>query len=136
MNVADFITELESVGVRLWEEGGQIRFRSPKGVMTQERQVTLRARKEDVLQYLRRDAELAALVPEPEARYQPFPLTDVQGAYLLGRRDMFAYGGIACHAYGEVAIADLDPARLEAAWQSLVQRHDMLRAMITVDGSQ
>ena len=46
------------------------------------------------------------------------------------------YGGVACHAYGELHFPELDPPRLEAAWWSLVLRHDMLRAVFDSDGSQ
>ncbi len=135
MNIADVVGELETVGVRLWEEEGQLRFRGPHGVMTEERRAILRTYKQDVLDYLRRDQQ-PLLVADAEARFRPFPLTDVQAAYLLGQRQMFAYGGVACHGYGEIAILELDPVRLEAAWQVLIDRHDMLRAIIDLDGSQ
>jgi len=136
MSVADVVREMESAGVRLWEESGQLRFRAPKGIMTEERRAALHQRKEAVLDYLRQGLDLEAVVPDPGSSYQPFPLTEVQGAYLLGRRETFAYGGVACHAYGEMGIPNLDPGRLEAAWQALVRRHPMLRALIQVEGSQ
>lgn len=134
MSVAELISELESAGIRLWEESGQLHFRAPKGVMTEERRTALRQRKEAILEYLRRGA--ATVAADPESLYQPFPLTDVQSAYLLGRRETFAYGGVACHAYGEMGIHNLDPVRLESAWRALIARHAMLRAVVQMDGSQ
>lgn len=136
MTVGDMVTQLERLGVSLWEESGQLHFRAPRGVMSDERRAAIRERKDAILEHLRQGSTGGPIVADPAARYDPFPLTDVQAAYLLGRRDSFAYGGVACHAYGELAFPALDPARLERAWQALIRRHDMLRAIIEVDGSQ
>ncbi|MEV0005296.1 amino acid adenylation domain-containing protein [Micromonospora sp. NPDC050980] len=135
MNGQDLIAELADLGVRLWEEDGQLRFRAPAGVLTDQRRAALRQHREEVLAALR-DAAVPAAVPHPEQRHEPFPLTDVQSAYLLGRGETFAYGGVGCHGYGELAFTDLDVDRLEHAWRDVVARHDMLRAVVNRDGSQ
>ncbi|WP_225726908.1 MULTISPECIES: non-ribosomal peptide synthetase [unclassified Nocardia] len=129
------LDDLEKAGAHLWEESGQLRFRAPKGVMTPERVVALRERKDTILDLLR-SAGLPTVVADPANAHAPFPLTDVQTAYLLGRRRDYAYGGVACHLYLEVEYDELDPARLERAWNRLIARHDMLRAVIHDDGSQ
>lgn len=136
MSVVEIVSQLESLGVSLWEESGQLRFRAPQGVMTDARRAALRDRKDAVLEHLRQGSGLGQIAADPAGRYEPFPLTDVQAAYLLGRRDFFAYGGVACHAYGELRLPTVDPPRLEAAWRALIRRHDMLRAVIDVDGFQ
>jgi pyochelin synthetase len=136
MSTADLISELQNAGVRIWQEGGQVHFRAPRGVMTQSRLDVLRGQKQAVIDHLQRIASVVTIVPEPGARHEPFPLTDVQAAYLLGRGTAFRYGGVACHGYGELAAPSLDPCDLEAAWQALITRHDMLRAVIDVTGSQ
>jgi len=69
-------------------------------------------------------------------RYAPFPLTDMQYAYWLGRNSAFQLGNVATHMYEEFEIADLDTERLNKSWQSLVKRHDMLRTIILPDGRQ
>ncbi len=132
MSVEKLILELDSLGVRLWEEDGRLRFRAPSGVMTEERKEALRANRDAVLDALRGPVA----VPHPEQRHEPFPVTDVQSAYLLGRRDSFAYGGVGCHGYGEIDVTGLDPARLETAWNTVIARHDMLRAVIDPGGVQ
>jgi pyochelin synthetase len=136
VTTAELIAELEGQGVRIWAEDGSLRYRAPKGVMTQDRLEALREHKEALLEQVSNGSGAAAFAADPEARFEPFPLTDVQSAYLLGRRDVFSYGGVACHGYGELAFDDLDLARMETAWQGLVDRHDMLRATIEPDGSQ
>ncbi|MEW2547703.1 amino acid adenylation domain-containing protein [Streptomyces sp. NPDC047002] len=73
---------------------------------------------------------------DPDHRHDPFPLTDVQRAYWLGRGDDFTLGGTGCHFYREYDIEDLDTARLEAALDRLVRRHPMLRAVVDATGEQ
>ncbi len=76
------------------------------------------------------------LVPDPEGRHEPFPLTDVQQAYWVGRRPDMELGSVAAHVYMELESAELDLARLERACRRLIERHDMLRAVVLPDGRQ
>ncbi|MEO3801071.1 amino acid adenylation domain-containing protein [Nonomuraea sp. B1E8] len=134
--VRDLIADMEAAGIRLWEDGGGLRFRAPKGALTEERRAALLGAKPQIIAHLRREAEAETVRPDPGHRLDPFPLTDVQQAYLLGRNDAFGYGGVACHGYVEVAFPELDPERVQAAWRTLIERHDMLRAVIHPDGHQ
>ncbi|MFF3246382.1 hypothetical protein ACFYWY_22200 [Streptomyces sp. NPDC002870] len=135
-NPAELIAQLRQAGAQLWEEDGTLRYRAPKGTLSAVQLQALKDYKADVLECLRAEARPMALVPDPLARHEPFPLTDVQAAYLLGRNEVFGYGGVACHVYLEVTYPDLDPARTEDAWNRLVERHDMLRAVIDPAGHQ
>ena len=76
------------------------------------------------------------LVPDAARRNEPFPLTDVQHAYWIGRDQGLLLGGVGCFSYVELDIPDCDPDRLSTAVNLLVQRHDMLRAVILENGSQ
>jgi amino acid adenylation domain-containing protein len=93
-------------------------------------------------------AELAAGLPanvaarprpiaaSPAERHEPFPLTDIQLAYWLGRTEKFALGG-PCHVYWEFVLpGPRDVERLENAFNRLVEMHDMLRAVVGPDGLQ
>ena len=73
--------------------------------------------------------------PEPE-NPNPFVLTDMQHAYWLGRHKEIAGGEVAIHMYLELDIDNLHVERLENAWNQLIQRHPMLRAVVTADGQQ
>lgn len=73
---------------------------------------------------------------DPTHRFHPFPLNDIQQAYWVGRRVEFEGGGVASHAYAEFDGDGLDPGRFERAWQRLIERHDMLRCVVTIDGHQ
>jgi pyochelin synthetase len=80
--------------------------------------------------------ELPIIVPDLKNRYEPFPLTEVQQAYWIGRDSAFDLGNVATHGYTEIDFVDLDLERFERAWQRLIERHDMLRAIVQSDGQQ
>jgi len=73
---------------------------------------------------------------DPARRHEPFPLTDVQMAYWIGRGESFELGNVACHLYREIDIENLDLPRFEKAFQTLINRHEMLRAVVLADGTQ
>jgi len=80
--------------------------------------------------------QLPTITPAPEQRYQPFPLTDIQQAYWIGRAGFLELGHVSTHRYVEVESVDLDLERFSLAWQQLIDRHDMLRAIVLPDGQQ
>lgn len=74
---------------------------------------------------------------EPDAHpHEPFPLTEVQQAYWIGRDPELPLGGVAAFGYAEFDVPDLDVAHLEAAWNRLIHRHPALRAVISPQGTQ
>ncbi len=81
-------------------------------------------------------ATALALAPDNAARFDPFPLNEIQQAYWFGRSDAFALGGVACQFYNEFEVDGLDLERLASAWRKVIERHDMLRAVIGQDGNQ
>jgi amino acid adenylation domain-containing protein len=140
MNLQDLLHELAQRGVRLETESGQLRIRAPKGALTEELRHALAAHKTELLRRLGAggadEEALPRIAPVPEDRYAPFPLTDIQQAYWIGRGDSMDLGGVACHGYREVDCLDLDLARLSAAWTAQIERHDMLRAVFLPSGEQ
>ncbi|MBW8873678.1 MAG: amino acid adenylation domain-containing protein [Acidobacteria bacterium] len=76
------------------------------------------------------------LLADPAARHESFPLTEVQQAYWIGRGAAFELGNVAAHSYLEVEVRSLDLPRLNAALHRLIDRHEMLRAVVTPDGRQ
>ncbi|MGK5559456.1 hypothetical protein ACSNOI_48495, partial [Actinomadura kijaniata] len=44
---------------------------------------------------------LAAIVPDPGARFEPFPLTESQQALWIGRGGLVELGNVGCHGYFE-----------------------------------
>lgn len=65
---------------------------------------------------------------DPEHRHQPFPLTDVQRAYWLGRQACAT--SVATHVYHEFDVEHFDVTRFTHAVNALIARHEMLRARV------
>lgn len=135
MSTLEIINKYDTLGVQLWAEDGQLRFRAPSGTLNDQHMAELRDHKKDLIYYLE-TPEDAAIVPDSDNRYEPFPLTDVQVAYLVGRGDSYEFGGVGCHGYIELTLPVLDKTRMEKAWHSLIIRHDMLRAVVYPKGYQ
>lgn len=136
INCAELLTRLRQEGIVLWEENGNLRYKAPQGTLTPGDLQALGAHKAEVLAFLRAEARAMTVIADPQARFAPFALTDVQGAYLLGRSALFGYGGVACHIYLELEYSKLEHKRAEQAWNRLIMRHDMLRATIDPNGQQ
>ncbi|EFV02110.1 putative bacitracin synthetase 1 [Pseudoramibacter alactolyticus ATCC 23263] len=73
--------------------------------------------------------------PDPAHRAEPFALTDIQRAYLLGREEAFDMGGISTHGYYEYR-TDLDLARFEDALNRVIAHQDNMRLVMTEDHRQ
>ncbi|MFD4628396.1 amino acid adenylation domain-containing protein [Streptomyces sp. NPDC058284] len=74
-------------------------------------------------------AALPAVRPDPASAYEPFRLTDQQQAYCVGRTGSLSSGNVSAHMYLEFEGEHLDVPRFRAAWQRVVDRHPMLRAV-------
>ncbi|CAN5134745.1 hypothetical protein BH11PSE11_BH11PSE11_05000 [soil metagenome] len=137
MNTFDLSTEelLENLrrrGIDITLDGDALAVRAPRGAIKDEEKQALAANRDRLLTHLR---EVGQCGTQPHPASTSFPLTDIQQAYWVGRRSI-ALGSIGCHAYREFAVDALDINRLEAAWQMLIQRHEMLRAVISEEGRQ
>ncbi|MFR9722199.1 SDR family NAD(P)-dependent oxidoreductase [Streptomyces sp. MS19] len=82
----------------------------------------------------RTPALLPAGLPRPDASDGTFPLTRVQHAYWVGRDGGYEWGDVPCHFYLEYDCRQLDIGRYERAWNLVLARHPMLRAVVTPAG--
>lgn len=85
---------------------------------------------------LRKDVDYPQIVIQPEGRFQPFPLSDIQESFLTGRKLRIGKDWVGCHIYLELAVSELDIYRLQQAWERLIAYHDMLRTKIMTTGQQ
>ena len=117
MSVADFIDVLARQGVELWFEGERLRFRAPKGALTEDQRGALSARREEVLGYLRSLA--AGKTTTCRLSYSQ------QSLWFLHQqeRETTAY-----HVAVPVRIAsEINVLALTQALQALIDRHAILR---------
>ena len=73
---------------------------------------------------------------DPAGLFEPFSLNDMQQAYWLGRDRYFDAGNVPMHYYVELEGRRVRVERLEEAWNRLIERHPMLRALVLTDGRQ
>lgn len=69
-------------------------------------------------------------------RFEPFPQTPIQQAYMIGRTDALSHGGIAANSYIEFERTDLNIEFAEAALNQVIASHDMLRTVLLPDRQQ
>ncbi|AFY33176.1 condensation domain-containing protein [Calothrix sp. PCC 7507] len=143
MKIHSLLINLANQGVKLSVDEGSLFIDAPKGVLTPELRESLAKYKTDLLSLLRQNSNinyqetaLPTIVPAPEQRYQPFPLTDMQQAFWVGRSGVIELGNVANHGYYEIESDGLNIERLNWALQKLIARHDMLRAVVLPDGQQ
>ena len=67
--------------------------------------------------------------------YEPFPVSPIQMAYIMGRSDQFDMGGISTNVYQESKIG-VDLVSLNLAFNKLLERHPMLKIFFLGDGQQ
>jgi len=135
------IEQLSALGVRLSAEGDELSVSAPRGALTSELRARLASRKAQLIDRLRQPAARPAspwpvIVPATEERHLPFPLTDIQQAYWVGRASGMTLGSVGCHGYWETDAVGIDVERLECALQRLIDRHDMLRVIFLPTGEQ
>jgi amino acid adenylation domain-containing protein len=80
--------------------------------------------------------EAPRIVPDPAARFEPFPLTDLQQAYMIGRTDAFELGNVSTYFFTEVDLEGADLPLLADKLNALIARHDMLRAVMNGNSTQ
>jgi pyochelin synthetase len=135
----DLLLELNRRGIKLRLVDGRMDVLAPAGALTPDLRERLK-RERDRLLVLLRGASAAGdhpeITPRPDQRYEPFPLTDIQHAYWVGRNPAVELGGVCTHFYFELERDGLDPERLETSLRRVIDRHDMLRAIVEPDGRQ
>jgi len=77
-----------------------------------------------------------AIIADHDRRYEPFPLTEVQRAYWLGRSSEFTLGGVGSYWYWEFDGFGVELSRIEEALNRLISRHEMMRAVLDESGNQ
>ncbi|MBE8987830.1 non-ribosomal peptide synthetase [Nostoc sp. LEGE 12450] len=140
MNLHSLLTDLSHQGIKLSANGNLLDIDAPKGVITPEIRNSLAKYKAELLALLQDNGtsltSLPTITPAPELRYEPFPLTDMQYAFWVGRSGVLELGNVANHGYYEIECKYLHLEKLNLALQKIIDRHDMLRAVVLPNGQQ
>ena len=142
MNDLELIDFLLQRGATLSEHNGQLQVVAPTGVLTSSVLSELADRKPAILALLNSTkagldgSRFPQLTPSPLDRYDAFPLTDLQQAYWVAKSGGISGIKHSPHLYVELDSQIIEPARFQAAWNKLVERHDMLRSVCLPEGKQ
>ena len=135
-----FLQRVKEKGIILSPNNDRIDIWGPKSALDVELATTLKENKSAILQHLEslsiNSARRVNLRSEVDARHDPFPLTDIQRAYWVGRQQAFDLSDVSIHFFTEVDCEQLDVERLQSAWNKTVAHHDMLRAVVDEKGMQ
>ena len=90
MELKSIIEECAKRKIQLWIENGKLHFRSPVGVFDEKLKQNIKVNKDAIIEYLNRK-ERKKIQSSEDQKYKPFPLTDIQTAYLLGRNQGYLW---------------------------------------------
>lgn len=76
------------------------------------------------------------LIVDKDNRYEPFPLTEVQFAYWIGRKGAFDMGNVSTQCYFEFDCIGLNVSKLQKCWNAMIKYHEMLRSVVLATGEQ
>ncbi len=128
----EFMRSLESLKIKLWVEEDSLRYKAPKGAMTEDIFLYLKERKEDILQYLREEADNSIFFEPVKTigNREYYPLSAAQNRMLVLNeidRESKAY-----HITQVLKMeGQLDIQRLEKIIGHLISRHESLRTTFT-----
>src|SRR5262245_47000007 len=133
MTTFEFLSYLRGIGVRVWAEGGKLRYQALEGALSSSLQTELAQRKAEILRVLN-ELEIGPRPARPRlqpiARGSELPLSFAQEAlWFFNKQEpgAFVYNeAIAIGLQGELNL----PA-LERAFSEVVRRHEAVRTTFT-----
>ncbi|MEH1980825.1 MAG: amino acid adenylation domain-containing protein [Nostoc sp.] len=137
MTTIEFVSYLNSLGIKVWLEGDQLNYRAPKGVMNPDLKSKLLGRKSEILAFLEeaKTATDSFFEPIPSIeRSRELPLSFAQQRmwflYQLESQSPFYNEGLQLRVAGV-----LNVEALEQSINEIIRRHEILRTTFpAVDG--
>ncbi|MEH2040965.1 amino acid adenylation domain-containing protein [Nostoc sp.] len=137
MTIIEFVSYLNSLGIKIWLEDGQLNYRAPKGVMNPDLKNQLLGRKLEILAFLEeaKSATDSSFEPIPSIdRSKELPLSFAQQRmwflYQLESQSPFYNEGLQLRVAGVLNIE-----ALQQSINEIIRRHEILRTTFpAVDG--
>src|SRR5438309_3423321 len=130
MSCAELLLELRNLGARVWLEDDRVRVAAPQGALTNEIRRELKDRRNELLDWLKRQGSAPQARPALVAQVRPerMPLSYAQ------QRLWFLYQMEGAGATYNIPLAlrlegELDERALEKALGDVVERHEALRTV-------
>ena len=127
--IADLLLIARLKGAVLWSENGQLRYRAPKGALTDEEIEGLRSNRGPIISLLGKTGAKPGVEPDPLLRRAPLAYSQMAhwNFYQLHERPSL---GLVSSAIRLRGLLDVDALRTSIA--EIVRRHDALRTRVVV----
>ena len=135
MDVIKIIEKCAEKNIELWVSDGKLHYKNPYGAFDNTLKKEVKENREAIIEYLDNNS-LGKIQSDETNKYVPFPVTDIQAAYLLGRSLGYVYGGIGCKIYAEFLMNFTDENKFRLAVRQLVNRQEMLKTHFMNEGQQ
>lgn len=133
MTLNELRRQMQESRIRLWVADGELRYAAPQGKMTAALRSALGHHKTTLIGELSRDA--ATITAAPDARHQPYPMTDLQQAYWVGEHGGYAQSAIPCF-FHDCRFERIEPDVVQQALLHLQARHEVMTAQFLANGTQ
>ncbi|MDD1437320.1 condensation domain-containing protein [Dolichospermum sp. ST_sed10] len=137
MAIFEFLSLLNNLDIKIWLEDGQLRFRAPKGAMTDELKQQIKERKAEIIAFLQEAqtaTQITSLSLVSVARDKDLPLSFAQQRmWFLSQLDgesTFYNESFQLRIVGKLSLT-----ALEQSINGIIRRHEVLRTNFpTVEG--
>ncbi len=126
--IAVFVEKMEKNRIQLWLQGESLRYRAPKGIVTEEILSCFRERKEELVDYLEQEASEKQFFDsiQPLQTREHYPLSSAQKRLFV--TDQLSNTGVAYNMPIAVYMeGNIDALQLEEILNKLIKRHESLR---------
>ncbi|MCL6591115.1 MAG: amino acid adenylation domain-containing protein [Firmicutes bacterium] len=133
MSVVNFLSKLRELNIRVWIENNSLHYKAPQGIMTTELLDELKARRMELINFLKQVNAYSAIEPAPRQEY--YPTSPAQKRFYIlnqleGAQTSYNLSG------GALIEGMLDRERLAETFKKLVQRHEAFRTTFAfIDGA-
>ncbi|MEH1824947.1 MAG: non-ribosomal peptide synthase/polyketide synthase [Nostoc sp.] len=137
VTISEFLSSVNSLGINIWIEDEQLRYRAPNGVMTSAIKQELRERKTEIFSFLKKAITAKELANNPILsieRDRDLPLSfSQQRMWFLNQLD--SQDSSYNESFQFQIFGALNVAALEQSINEIIRRHEALRTIFTtVDG--
>ena len=106
--IEEFIEALKEKGIRIWSDNEKLRYQAAKGAMDSQTLEKIKEKKVEILEFLNNKSDIEVVFKSNQAeRYEPFPLTNIQNSYVIGRNSAYELGDVTCHGYIEITYQEV-----------------------------
>ncbi len=136
--IYELLSYLKSLNVKLWADGDRLRYKAPRGALTNDLRDQLQENKTEILMFLRKTKDSAHSSPgpvRPVPREGDMPLSfGQQRIWFLCQLEKET--GVYNESFAFRLTGQLDIAVLEQSLAEIIRRHEVLRTIFPVtDGS-